>query len=167
VKRAAIVIDASPIIFLGKLDRLGLFDALELGSRLVPDAVQAELLGPSAPPVLRPSLERFIATCEVVAVAGPPIAGPALSFADRCVLALAIERKARLLVADDLPLRKLAEVYGVTPLGTLGVLLLAIKRGILSPDEVLDDAHSLVSRHGFRVGIETYAEFQRRMQKTG
>jgi predicted nucleic acid-binding protein len=159
-RKPVIILDASPVIFLAKLDVLPLFQVLEWGQLVLPEAVRDELLAPGAPAVLSPLLVEFLVDCQVVTVDHPPEYASALSHADRCVLALACTRKAALVITDDLPLRRLATLHGVKPLGTLGVLLLAMKRGLLSPDAARNHLHVLVTRHTFRIGVDVYAEFQ-------
>ena len=158
-----VILDASPVIFLGKLELLDLLAELKLGKLVVPEAVRDELLVPGAPAGVGPLLERFLADCQVVAVEELPEYAQTLSRADRCVLTLAGKRKAKLVITDDLPLRKLAALRGVKPLGTLGVLLLAVKRGVLSADTARNHLHVLVTRHNFRIGVDVYAEFLRQV----
>lgn len=163
-RTATICLDASPLIFLAKLGRLQLLADLALGRCLVPEAVKAELLVPGVAPELQPGLQQFLEGCDSVAVENPPAFSSALSHADRCVLALAITRQAALVVADDLPLRKLLVLHRLRPLGTLGLLLLAAKRGLLPPSAAQESLQLLVTRHQFRVSVEVYADFQRRVR---
>ena len=161
---AIIGLDASPIIFLGKLGQLRLLEELALGHYLLPEAVRAEILVPTVASELRPVLEQFLGTCETVVVEEPPAFAPVLSHADRCLLALAIRRRAKLVVADDLPLRKLLALHHIAPLGTLGLFLLAVKRQLMTADTALEQMHALVVRHQFRVTVEVYADFLRRLR---
>lgn len=161
------ILDASPLIFLAKVGQLPLVASLGLGSLYLPDAVERELLVPSpeAPP--RAALQEFLRTCRVVPVEGARESGVALSLADRCVLELALRWHADLVVADDLALRRAAEGLGLHPLGTLGLLALAVKRRRLTRSAAAAIVRDLVERHRFRIGAAVYAEFERRVGCTG
>lgn len=159
------VLDASPIIFLGKLNRLPLLEKLALGPYVMPEAVARELLAPAAPAQLRSGLDSFLATCRIVEVSDPPAYASVLSCADRCVLALALAHQARLVITDDLPLRKFVVLHGLAPLGTLGLLLLAVKRGIQTAATTQEQVQTLITRHNFRVAVEVYVEFQRQLRE--
>jgi predicted nucleic acid-binding protein len=55
-------------------------------------------------------------------------------------VALAVERTARVLIIDDRAARRLAQSLGVPIIGTLGVLLVAKRRGLLTAiQQCLDD----------------------------
>ena len=94
------------------------------------------------------------------AAAAPPAAdskggtGPAGQLAD-------------LLLADDRTVRRLAVVEGIRPLGTLGVLLLALRWGLVDRAEVRRLVDDLVRSHGFRIGVELYAAVIREIDGRG
>ena len=50
----------------------------------------------------------------------------------------------------------MAEAEGIQPLGTLGILLKAMKAGHLPPAETRQAIDQLIERHAFRIGIELY-----------
>lgn len=161
--RKVVVLDASPVIFLGKVGLLPLLGALDLGTLYLPDAVERELLARSqqAPPL--PVLQAFLRACRVLPVEAPREFAGALSLADRCVLELALHCQADLVVADDRALRRAALALGLRPLGTLGILALAVKRQQLTPSAAVGKLRALVVEHGFRVSAAVYAEFGRRL----
>ncbi len=73
--------------------------------------------------------------------------------------------EAALLLADDRTVRRVAVVEGTRPLGTLGVLLLALRRGLVDQDEVRRLVDDLVRSHGFRIGVELYAAVIREIDR--
>jgi predicted nucleic acid-binding protein len=122
------VVDASPLILLGKIGRLEL---LRVGGPevIVPDAVRVEILahGPDDA-----ALE--IAASSWMRVA-PPIPIPAavqawdLGAGESLVLALALEDRDSEVVLDDRDARRCAQALGVQTRGTLGLVLLAKQLG--------------------------------------
>lgn len=50
----------------------------------------------------------------------------------------------------------MAGAQGIRPLGKLGLLLGALRRGILAPKDPRHLLDALVGRHGFRMGIAVY-----------
>ncbi len=71
---------------------------------------------------------------------------------------LARESGAALILADEEAVRGLAQKSGVNVLGCLGVLVEAVRRGIIGVDEAGEDAERLVEG-GYRVGEEVLKEF--------
>ena len=80
-----------------------------------------------------------------------------MSRADNAAVTLAVRMKADVLLADDRIIRRIATVEGIRPLGTLGVLLQAMRRGLLNGQEVRSIVDDLIGSHSFRIGVELYA----------
>lgn len=150
------VCDASPLIFLAKIRRLELLPDLFPGEILVPDDVQRELVASPIPPAEEAVLETFLRSCQVVRIRPKGFRSTALSTADRTVLTLAVREGADRVLADDRLLRDLVEVEGMKPIGTLGVLVLAMRKKRLSAPETRSAIDELVRDHGFRIGIALY-----------
>ena len=89
-----------------------------------------------------------------------------MSRADNAAMTLAVRRKAGLLLTDDRTVRRLAAVERMRPLGTLGVLLLAQRGGLVDRAEVRRLVDDLVRSHGFRIGVELYAAVIREVDAT-
>lgn len=123
--------NASPIIFLAKLDRLDLL-CLGVNEVLVPSEVLAEVRAKRDDaarqtearlgvwlkecPLTRPELLRLL-----------PDLGPG----ERRVIAQALQEKVNSVALDDLDARRTARRMGIEPVGTVGLLLAARKRGML------------------------------------
>ncbi len=151
-----VVADASPIIFLAKIRRLDLVHAL-LGQDIrLPQAVYREILSGAIDPVEREALERFLADCRVEPVKRPRRFASAMSTADNAALTLALRCRADFLLCDERATRNMAELEGVRPLGTLGVLLRATRGKLVSRKEARRLIDLLVSNHDFRIGVEVY-----------
>lgn len=127
---SAWIVDASPLIFLSKLDRL---DLLERAAReiLTPPAVLAELRAhrDAATKRLLETTERWLRPREP---SHRELLDRLLLDLDRGeaeVLALAQECAAERVVLDDLAARRAARRLRIPVVGTLGVLLAARLRG--------------------------------------
>ena len=150
------VADASPLIFLAKVRRLDLVEKL-LGKDIrVARSVRGEILAHGADPEETRILEAFLARCSVEDVRHPRRFALALSRADNDCLTLAVRCRATAILCDDRLLRLTAETEGIRPIGTLGLVLRALRRGILSKAETKQLVDVLVRAHGFRISIEVY-----------
>jgi predicted nucleic acid-binding protein len=151
-----VVADSSPLIFLGKIGRLGLVVGLFPGTVLVPSSVNEELLAIPIAPDEEYCLNAFLKSCRIVSVSAPRRYATALSHADNEALTLSVQRKAGLLLADDRLLRRLAVAEGIRPMGTLGVLLRGMEQGLMTGGETRRCLEQLVQQHQFRISIEVY-----------
>ena len=151
------IADASPLIFLGKLRRLGLIHRVLRANVVVPSVVRDEVLSPPLDPWESRELERFLGAARIETVACPRRFALGMSHADNAVLTLAVRMKADLLLADERIIRRIAGVEGVRPIGTLGLLLQALRQGLLPATEVRRMVDELIGAHGFRIGVELYA----------
>ena len=160
-----VVADSSPLIFLGKIRRLALIHRLLAGEILVPEAVRDEVLAPPLDPAEAGDLEEFLATCSVETVRSPVRFALAMSPADNAAVTLAVRRKADALVCDDRIVRQVAVSEGMRPLGTLGILLGAMRQGFATQIETRGLVDSLIRSHGFRIGIELYQAVLREIDR--
>lgn len=151
-----VVADASPLIFLAKVRHLALLRELLGSDILVPLAVSHEILVPGLDQAETDVLEAFLASCSVEPVPRPRTFANAMSATDNAALTLAVRRRADMLLCDDRVTRLMAETEGIRPLGTLGVLLRAMREGLLAPGETRRLIDLLVGTHNFRIGIELY-----------
>jgi predicted nucleic acid-binding protein len=124
------VVNASPLLVLGRAGRLDLLKLL--GERvLVPDAVATEVRAHSDEAARALDAETWI---EVVS--HEPIlevvSGWDLGAGESAVLSWALTHPGALAILDDYAARKCAGVLGVKVMGTLGLALLAKKKGVIS-----------------------------------
>ena len=151
-----IVADASPMIFLGKIGQLELVSSLFKGVVFVPSSVRDEVLAVPISPSEARVLQEFLGRCRIVKVVHPECFSGAMSRSDNEALTLAIRKHADLLLADERLMRDMAVIEHIRPVGTLGVLLLAMRKGLLSPAETRRLVEELVRDYSFRIGVALY-----------
>jgi uncharacterized protein len=145
--------DASPLVFLGKLGRL---EVLSLGAEevLVPSAVLDEIRvkADEAAELVERCLGLWLKECSWTQ---PQLLQllPDLGAGERGVIAQALQVGAVSVVLDDLDARRTARRMGLRPIGTVGLLLAARKRGMVpSLRRELDrlEAHGFYASAEFR-----------------
>jgi predicted nucleic acid-binding protein len=151
-----IVCDASPLIFLAKLDRLNLIGEVLGHEVFVLQCVVEEVTSAKAGPLESERLRAFFDGVEVVDFEASAYASKALSQADQSTLTWAMENRADWLLADERLLRRIAMEKGMRVVGFLGLLLEAGRRGILTAGEVKAAIDDAVSKHGCRISIALY-----------
>ena len=156
-----VVCDASPLIFLAKLNRLDLILRLLGPEVVVLKCVVAEVKGGgTAGEIEQKRLDGLLQAVRVVAFAESSHAAGRLSFSDRQTLSYAIRQRADWLLTDERLLRRVAREEGLATIGTLGLLVAAVKRGHLSASDALRDLDSAVGKHRMRVSIALYPHFR-------
>lgn len=126
------IINASPLILLGKIKRLKILEALA-PSFVIPAAVFSEILaGPDHDPA-KAWIKSLRISSHVVTDAPVPNEFLAwdLGAGETAVLALAATCSSPICVLDDLAARNCAEVFQIPVMGTLGVLLRAKAAGVI------------------------------------
>jgi len=126
------VVDASPLIFLSKLDRLDLL-AGSAEQVVAPPAVLREIgeHRDNASRKIEVAQRSWLGVREVVDRRLVDVLMADLDTGESEVIALAIEAGAERVVLDDLDARRLAQRIGLSRIGTLGLLLAAKLRGEL------------------------------------
>ncbi|MHC4215663.1 MAG: DUF3368 domain-containing protein [Planctomycetota bacterium] len=151
-----LVADAAPLIFLAKINQLSLLSDPFRAEFFVPSAVSEEILGPEVPPDEERLLKAFLSGCKVVNLRKPVNFARALSFADNCILTLAVREGAAIVLSDDRLLRKTAAIEGFRVIGTLGILIRATKNSILTAKTTENLLTQLVEEHNFRISTRVY-----------
>lgn len=142
-----VVANASPIIFLSKLNGLWLLPEC-FGSVAIPEAVQQELGGLPLIPAIQ---VRKVSALGAQFVAG---ALGRLHLGELEAMILARELQADYVLLDDLLARKRAQRMGVPVMGTIGVIVLAHRQGRIDQSTALNWLDELVQRHGLYVSAE-------------
>lgn len=126
-----VVTDAGPLMALGRHDLLGLLPAL-FQQVHVPQVVLDEcLVHPHLPDTQ--AIQAALTQGWLLHREAHPLDISGLDLGERCAISCALDMGAALLV-DDRAARRHAEALGLVVLGTLGVLVLAKRRGLM--DEV-------------------------------
>jgi predicted nucleic acid-binding protein len=152
----SILCDASPLIFLAKLDRLDLIPRVLDGDVFILRCVVDEVLSESAGPVETARLKAFFDHCEVIAFDECQFPSASLSRCDCATLNWAINNRVDWLVADDRLLRRIAHAEGLSVVGFLGILVEAAKMGLATAAEAKTAIDQSVSQHGCRISIALY-----------
>jgi len=126
------VLDASPIILLGKADLLKTVSSLAK-VWIIPEGVIREV---EAKRPIESYLSEISYSSEVVqenvSKIHPSIAAWDLGTGESEVLTLALEKSGTGVVLDDLQARKCAPLFDISLIGSLGLILLAKRKGLLN-----------------------------------
>lgn len=155
-KNKRLVADAAPLIFLGKINQLKLLPLLFLGEIFIPSSVKDEQLRPKLAPSEQEIMGSFLKSCEIISIPTTKVLSKALSESDHTVIALAIQKRAQVVLADDRLLRQMVAFFNMRPLGALGVLIKATHQKLLDTKEAKNYVDELIKTHHFRIGIEVY-----------
>ncbi len=151
-----IVLNTSPIIFLSKIDCLTLLSAC-FSEIYVPSGVVAELHDFSLPSSIQP---RSLSSAGAAYVQG---ALGRLHQGELEAIILAQEQSVDYVILDDLLARRKAQRLGIKVMGTLGVLLLINKRGLLSADSTWSKIKQLSEVHGLYVSPDLLSQIQKQL----
>lgn len=135
-----LVLNTSPLIFLTKIDTLSVISEC-FAQILVPPAVLAEA-GIEAPEFIKPMALSEIGDAFVRGAIG------GLHRGELEAMILARETGAGLVALDDLRARHKATQLGLRPIGTVGLILLACRRGFLDAATAATRIQTLVDTHG-------------------
>ena len=128
----ALVVNASPLILLARIDRLDLLTSLAK-LLVLPEAVIREIQAGSH---RDETADRVKSLPSVLQVADRPLPDRIrlwdLGAGESQVLAHGLERPGAEVVLDDLAARRCARSLGLPMIGTLGVVILCRHRGVLS-----------------------------------
>ncbi len=144
-----IVSDASPIIFFCKIRKLELLSKL-YEKIIIPEEVFEEITK-KAPEDEKAYLDSWK---SLFSVEEGTSSNKDISKGEEAAIKLAKQKKLMLIV-DDHVARMHAEIEGVRYIGTLGLLLLCIKKKHISKGEFREMLGSLINS-GFRISIEVY-----------
>lgn len=136
-----IVSNTTPLSELSKIDRLDVLQSL-FATILIPPTVYAELTTGNHPATIAIPAATWIEprTVQQVERIEQLLQTPGLDRGECAAIALAEELRADRLLIDERAGRKLAQTLGLPIIGTIGILLLAKKSGLVSAiAPLLDD----------------------------
>jgi predicted nucleic acid-binding protein len=156
-----IVSNSTPLIGLAKIGRLDLLKDL-FKEVVIPEEVRVETVdrgiennSPDAY-VIRKALEDgWIVVRDVKILSGLTDFG--IDLGEAATLSLARNRCEKEVLIDERHARLAAKALGLKPLGTIYVLLAALKRGVISYEEYAAALEGLI-KSGFRLSEEVYIE---------
>jgi predicted nucleic acid-binding protein len=148
--RRVVVADTSPILYLHLIGEIQILPTL-FGEIHLPSAVFSELYHPAAPPTLREwSLSKpdWLSIADAVVFSDPETA--LLDDGERAAIALAESIRADLLLMDERKGVRVSLRKGFEVIGTLGILDLAARRGLID----LADCFARLKATNFRYRAE-------------
>ncbi len=151
--------NSSPLIKFGALGRLDILRTVH-GNLLIPEAVYHEVVvvgqrHPGATAVREATWIVQEAVTNIPAV----MALHDLGRGEAEAIILAVEHPGSLVILDDLRGRLVANRLGLTMIGTLGILLIAKRRGLVQ--SLTQEIGYLQTRIGFRIGADLKARVLR------
>ncbi len=156
-----IISNTSPLIFLSKIEKLDLAHK-HFGIITLPDAVLKEMKDKTPH---SPELQYFESHQPLFHVATPrKVFSLDLGAGESAAISLAIEQKPDFLLIDDHQGRLAAQKAGIRVIGTLGILLIFLKKKDISFEEFKTLLNILIES-GFRMRIELYEHFLREAEK--
>jgi len=140
------IVDASPLLFLARLNRLELLKS-SAEKIYIPDAVLIELnkKQDTATGSIKEILNTWLFECTIKNQELRDMLF-ALGSGEQDVMIQAYEQRTSLVILDDQDARRTARRLGLKPIGTIGLLLVGKKRGIV--DSVENEINRLVE-YGF------------------
>jgi predicted nucleic acid-binding protein len=154
--RQVVLCDASPIIFLAKLNQLELLATVLQGEIVVLECVVQGVLSVRASPVELQRLRQWLEGVRIVDYHGSLFPSEALSRSDQSSLAWAVSQQVDWLVVDERLLRRFARDFKIPIIGFCGILLKAVAQGILTAEAVRCLIDTAIKMHDFRVSITVY-----------
>ena len=158
-----IVCNASPLIFLAKIDKLSLLDAYEIR---IPVQVEAEILkGAKRKKQDAAKIADYLHAGNIMPdkVSLLKDLPHSLGSGERAVISLAVKEKINKVLIDEAKARTVARFYGLAPKGTLGVLWDAYKAGFISRDALELLTFDLI-QYGYRIKEDIIIEFLKRLK---
>jgi uncharacterized protein len=142
-----VICNATPLINFAAINRLDILEAV-FGKVIIPQAVYAETTDsnfPSAQIIVQAANSDWLQVFSgSLAISNIP---PELDAGEREVIALAIERSNLKVLLDEKRARQVAQDLGLQVIGTIGILLLAKNRQVISKVLPLLDAMMDVARY--------------------
>lgn len=139
--------NSSPLIAFERLNRPDILHALT-NTLLIPSGVRLEVFGAK-------ELPAWVEERPITQTFAHIVFSPRLGIGEREAIILALEVGNCTLFLDDLAARRTAESLGVSVVGTVGLLVLAKKRGILPAIKPFLD---LLNAFEFRISPKLFAK---------
>ena len=154
---SGIVSPATPLIYLAKIGRIDLLRKI-FGEVFIPEEVKMEVVDKGKQLGERDAyvIEKAIRDCWLKVLSVEIVEIPIkLELGENAVLSLGKKLELREVLVDEISARTAARLMGLTPRGTIFVLLKALEIKEISLNEFLDALSELV-KHGFRLREEVY-----------
>ena len=151
-----IVLNTSPIIFLGKINCLHLLEQC-VSEVIVPKNVVVELGDDSLPTFIRVETLSMIGRAYVKGAIGR------LHEGELSAIVLAQELSAEFVVLDDLLARQKAQHLRLNVVGTIGLLLMMSKKGLLTNQQVWKYICVLTQQYGMYLSPKIIEQLRQKL----
>ncbi len=150
-----VVSNSSPIINLSAVNKIEILKIF-FQEILIPKSVYFELIsfGDDKPGAKEAKEFSWIQRVDVKNINLSNTLNKRLGIGESDAIVLAIEFNADLILLDDKKARKLARDLGLSPLGTIGILYEAKKRGLI--ESLKNELDDLITKNGFFIDEELY-----------
>jgi len=155
--------DSSVLINFAKANRLDLFMQVFEKPLNIPEEVYQETVIRGVEKKEKDSLiiDRFVKEKKIkVTKVGFPLEFPFLDAGEKAVLSLARQEKIQVVCIDEAQARNAAKLLGLKPIGSLGILNLAIKQGLLTKAEAMDLLDEMINQ-GYRISAKILEKFRK------
>lgn len=153
-----VVVNASPIIFLSKLNALDLLVDL-FPEVLIPRSVVKEVGDISIPEKAQVMDVSLPGRKFVMGALGR------LHEGELEVIVLALERNADLVLLDDLAARRKAKRMGLQVMGTIGLILSAFRNQKVTREQSLEFLEDLTKKHGLFISKDVLGKVKEEIRK--
>jgi predicted nucleic acid-binding protein len=166
------VINASPLIYLGKLGAVSLLTQL-FQEIWTSQEVRHEVLSSETSPE-RPLLQEAFSTwLKIYHIEDQAFLTRILDLqihrGEASVIAIAKELKdlkqETIVIIDDLTAREIARTLSLPIIGTIGVLLRSVKKELLTPKDFKQKLDILIEETDFRMSIKLYSQLLKEFEK--
>ncbi len=161
-----VVCNASPLIFLAKIERLNLFDDYALH---IPSQVESEILKglkrkkEDAKRIIKYLEHKNLIPIKTAILKDLP---DFLGAGEKAVISLAVREKIEKVFIDEEKARTVARFKGLCPKGTLGILWDSYKNGNINKTKLEILSFELLEK-GYRIKEEIFIEFLRKLRASG
>ena len=148
------VSNASPLIFLAKIEKLDLLNIHEI---IIPKQVYEEIskgaeAGKEDGQKIQALVEKNIFKIEEAEI-NKEIEKHSIGIGEKATISLAINKKIDTVLLDERKARRVAKFYKLKPRGTIGILLEAHKTKKISKEEIEELLQKLI-KEGYRISEE-------------
>ncbi|MEM3563181.1 MAG: DUF3368 domain-containing protein [Candidatus Jordarchaeaceae archaeon] len=164
------VSNASPLIYLAKIKQIKLLPQL-FQEILVPNRVYQETvikgreLGYEDANLIYEQVQTGFIKIKRVSLEKQFLKEFPIGEGEKETIQLALREKISTVLADERKARIAAEMLGLKPLGTIGVLSLAVRRGVISKKQMKEDVLKLVKK-GYRIREEILSAILEELEKS-
>jgi predicted nucleic acid-binding protein len=163
------VSNASPLIYLAKIKQIRLlpklFQEILVSNRVYEETmIRGRELGYEDANLINEQVQTGFINVRRVSLEKQFLKEFPIEEGEKETIQLALREKISTVLADERKARIAAEMLGLKPLGTIGVLSLAVKQGAISRKQMREDVLKLVKK-GYRIREEILSTILEELEK--